>query len=302
MSIAEFLWYALMVFCFVAYLFILFFILTDLFRDHKLSGWWKAVWILFLIFLPFITALAYLIFRGKGMGERAQQAQADAIAAQNAYIKQVAAPPPQPTRSPAPRRCWTRCHHPGGVRQDQVAGAVFLIPSTKVMAPPTRGRRGQILPRRDRRALASCAAGHGARVAGIATIGGRKSRQCASGPARQLCTRSSRRWHGAAGAPKYPRAPGRQHNGIVAGRSHGRRRPEVLLKESADSFIRYEPGPAGAPPARAGRGRRATARVPVRRVRSPRAAASGARAASPGRASRRRLAPTPPAVRPVRAL
>ncbi|TXH39888.1 MAG: hypothetical protein E6Q90_15380 [Actinobacteria bacterium] len=108
MSIAEFLWYALMVFCFVAYLFILFFILTDLFRDHKLSGWWKAVWILFLIFLPFITALAYLIFRGKGMGERAQQAQADAIAAQNAYIKQVAG-----TSTPA----------------DQISGAKALLDS-----------------------------------------------------------------------------------------------------------------------------------------------------------------------------
>ncbi len=59
---------------------------------------------------------------------------------------------------------------------------------------------------------------------------------------------------GAAGAPKYPRAPGRQHNGIVAGRSHGRRRPEVLLKESADSFIRYEPG-AGWGTARSGRAR-----------------------------------------------
>ncbi|MFI0433120.1 MAG: SHOCT domain-containing protein [Candidatus Nanopelagicales bacterium] len=106
MSIAEFLWYALMVFAFVAYLFILFFILTDLFRDHKLSGWWKAIWILFLVFFPFITALVYLIFRGKGMGERAQQAQSDAIAAQNAYIKQVAG-----TTTPA----------------DQISGAKALL-------------------------------------------------------------------------------------------------------------------------------------------------------------------------------
>lgn len=90
MSIVEFLWYALMVFAFVAYLFILFFIITDLFRDHKLSGWFKAIWIVFLIFFPFITALVYLIARGKGMGERAQQAQQEMAAAQQAYIREAA--------------------------------------------------------------------------------------------------------------------------------------------------------------------------------------------------------------------
>lgn len=86
----QFLWYVLMVFAFVAYLFVLFFIITDLFRDHKLSGWWKALWIVGLIFIPFLTALAYLIFRGKGMGERAQEAAQQSVAAQQAYIKQVA--------------------------------------------------------------------------------------------------------------------------------------------------------------------------------------------------------------------
>lgn len=86
----QFLWYVLMVFAFVAYLFVLFFIITDLFRDHKLSGWWKALWIVGLIFLPFLTALAYLIFRGKGMSERSQEAAQNAVAAQQAYIKQVA--------------------------------------------------------------------------------------------------------------------------------------------------------------------------------------------------------------------
>lgn len=90
MSIVEFLWYALMVFAFVAYLFILFFIITDLFRDHKLSGWFKAIWIVFLIFFPFITALVYLVARGKGMGERAQQAQQEMAAAQQAYIREAA--------------------------------------------------------------------------------------------------------------------------------------------------------------------------------------------------------------------
>lgn len=56
---------------FVSYLMILFWILSDLFRDHTLSGWFKAIWIIFLIFVPFLTALVYLIARGRSMNERA---------------------------------------------------------------------------------------------------------------------------------------------------------------------------------------------------------------------------------------
>lgn len=56
---------------FVSYLMILFWILSDLFRDHTLSGWFKAIWIIFLIFVPFLTALVYLIARGSSMNERA---------------------------------------------------------------------------------------------------------------------------------------------------------------------------------------------------------------------------------------
>jgi hypothetical protein len=56
---------------FVAYLMILFWILSDLFRDHTLSGWFKAIWIIFLIFVPFLTALVYLIARGSSMNQRA---------------------------------------------------------------------------------------------------------------------------------------------------------------------------------------------------------------------------------------
>ena len=55
---------------FFAYLFGVFAIIGDLFRDHGLSGWWKAVWIFFLCFLPFVTLLVYLAARGDGMAER----------------------------------------------------------------------------------------------------------------------------------------------------------------------------------------------------------------------------------------
>lgn len=77
------------IFVLIAYLMILFFILSDMFRDHRLSGWWKAVWIIFLIFVPFLTALVYLIARGPGMQERAM-AEAKAVKeAQDNYVRSV---------------------------------------------------------------------------------------------------------------------------------------------------------------------------------------------------------------------
>lgn len=86
----DFLWMFLTIFIFVAYLMALFSIIADLFRDHQLNGWFKALWFIFLIFLPFITALVYLIARGRGMGQRAAAAAQSAQQAQNDYIRQVA--------------------------------------------------------------------------------------------------------------------------------------------------------------------------------------------------------------------
>ena len=83
-------WWFLWAFVFIAYLMALFAIIGDLFRDQKLSGWWKAVWIIFLIFVPFITALIYLIARGNGMAERSQREAKQYQAATDAYIRQTA--------------------------------------------------------------------------------------------------------------------------------------------------------------------------------------------------------------------
>ena len=68
----------LTIFVFIVYLFAIFAIIGDLFRDHKQSGWAKALWIIFLILVPFLTALIYLIARGGGMAERQQAAAAAA--------------------------------------------------------------------------------------------------------------------------------------------------------------------------------------------------------------------------------
>jgi hypothetical protein len=92
----DFLWSMFWIFAFVAYLFAIFAIIGDLFRDHKLNGWWKALWIIFLIFVPFLTALVYLIARGKGMGERSAAAAAQAQQATDAYIRQAAGTSPSP--------------------------------------------------------------------------------------------------------------------------------------------------------------------------------------------------------------
>ena len=92
----DFLWHFLIIFAWIAYLLVLFQILTDLFwRDHKTSGWVKAVWVVFLIVFPWLTALVYLIARGKGMSERAQAAAVAAKQETDDYIRQAAG------RSPA---------------------------------------------------------------------------------------------------------------------------------------------------------------------------------------------------------
>ena len=53
-----------------AWIMLLFRIFGDLFGDHELSGWGKALWTVFLIFLPWLGALVYLIARGRAMNER----------------------------------------------------------------------------------------------------------------------------------------------------------------------------------------------------------------------------------------
>jgi len=78
------------VFLFAAWLMILFVIIGDLFRDHQLSGWGKAAWTIFLIFVPFLAALVYLIARGEGMRERALAQQQEQQKQLDTYIRHAA--------------------------------------------------------------------------------------------------------------------------------------------------------------------------------------------------------------------
>jgi hypothetical protein len=80
----------LAIFFFVIWIWIVISILMDLFRDHEINGWAKAAWVLFLIFIPFLTALAYLIFRGSGMRDRAIREQVDAKKSFDEYVRETA--------------------------------------------------------------------------------------------------------------------------------------------------------------------------------------------------------------------
>jgi hypothetical protein len=82
------------IFLLVAWFWILIMVIGDLFRDHETSGWAKAAWVFFLIFLPFLGVLIYLIARGEGMRDRAVKQQADARTQMDAYIRETAGTSP----------------------------------------------------------------------------------------------------------------------------------------------------------------------------------------------------------------
>ena len=90
MSFMDIVWFILISFAFVAYLMVMFSIIGDIFRDKETSGVVKAIWLVALIFLPFATALAYVIVRGRGMADRQARSVEDLRAQQDAYIRDVA--------------------------------------------------------------------------------------------------------------------------------------------------------------------------------------------------------------------
>jgi len=90
LSFGELLLVVLEFFLLFAWIWILITVIADLFRDHQLSGVAKAVWVFFLVFLPFLGVLLYLIVRGGGMRERALKEQTDAKKHFDEYVREQA--------------------------------------------------------------------------------------------------------------------------------------------------------------------------------------------------------------------
>lgn len=90
----DLLWLIASSFFFVAYLIVLFQVVVDLFRDAKLGGGSKVLWLIGLIFLPVLTALLYILVRGTGMAERQRVAMQRAQSDTDAYIREVAGKSP----------------------------------------------------------------------------------------------------------------------------------------------------------------------------------------------------------------
>jgi len=86
-SFGEALLVVLEFFLLFAWIWILVSVIIDLFRDHELSGVATAVWVFFLVFIPFIGVLIYLIVRGEGMRDRALKEQADTKKHFDEYVR-----------------------------------------------------------------------------------------------------------------------------------------------------------------------------------------------------------------------
>ncbi len=93
MFFGDFWWFLLWSFYFIAYLYVVIVIITDLFRDDDLNGWLKALWIIALVFVPFLTAIVYIIARGKGMAARAQAVRGGVVAESDDYRPSASASP-----------------------------------------------------------------------------------------------------------------------------------------------------------------------------------------------------------------
>jgi hypothetical protein len=90
MNIWEFFLWIFWVYILIACIWIFITIIVDVFRDPGLNGWGKALWVVFLVFLPFLAALIYLIARGKGMTQRELARRGQAQSEADSYIRSVA--------------------------------------------------------------------------------------------------------------------------------------------------------------------------------------------------------------------
>jgi len=85
-----FFWTMLLVFLWVAWIIILIRVFADIFRNHEMGGFAKALWVIFVIILPFLGVLIYLIANGGDMAKRDMKSAQDQQAAFDSYVRQTA--------------------------------------------------------------------------------------------------------------------------------------------------------------------------------------------------------------------
>ena len=89
----SFFWDMLLIFAWLIWFWLLITVFSDLFRRHDESGWTKAAWIIFVILLPYLGVLVYLIVEHKGMEERNAQRVVTAQQQMDQYVQSVARDP-----------------------------------------------------------------------------------------------------------------------------------------------------------------------------------------------------------------
>ena len=90
-------WTIFMIFLWVIWIWVLIWVFIDIFRSRDLSGWAKALWFLFVLFIPIIGVVVYLIARGDSMSERAEQQARQQDAEFRGYVQEAAADSPAST-------------------------------------------------------------------------------------------------------------------------------------------------------------------------------------------------------------
>ncbi|CAM5524974.1 membrane protein [Streptomyces avidinii] len=86
-------WTMLWLFLWVMWFFLLFKVITDIFRDHELHGWGKTGWLILVLLLPYIGVFVYLVVRGRGMGKRDLKQAQDNEKAFQSYVQKAAGGP-----------------------------------------------------------------------------------------------------------------------------------------------------------------------------------------------------------------
>jgi len=146
-SFSDVLWSMIVFFFFIIFLWMIFGIITDIFRSDDLSGGAKALWCIFLIFFPWLMIFVYLIVRGRGMSGRMAKSQQEAQQQFDDYVRQTAGDVVGGGGDHVGQgsaRQWG--HQPGRVRADQAAGIGVELMAAAAATPDGDLRRH---PRRE---------------------------------------------------------------------------------------------------------------------------------------------------------